>query len=377
MQQESYKPEENEKREEDGSDVDSKMVVALNIDNFLEAILESPEKLKPQTVANITAIYSIFNLDEFLTSFFDHPCENLGNLMIELFKVNWNIIPSVEDYFPILIDNTFKESLSVSSFQTRLTTVSRIVKNDILQQKNWNDCFAVYQDHISKILFNKEAMIVFSLCCIHDEHYDIASLNAILMNDMLKQIYCYISSCDEYSELFFQCLEIIMKAANNKMQIIDLVDLESFIQIIFEKPNTKSLNTLVLWRIGEFPDEGIILLRNLTKFGIRFELQEALINIKENIGNFVLQLLKEYNISDIMNDEECRDVVYALLEALEDKESVALPLYSLLIENEVNDVILQCEFLEQCESLIDNLPEETVKEFEKEVKKIKEFVFDD
>ena len=153
--------------------------------------------------------------------------------------------------------------------------------------------------------------------------------------------------------------------------------MESFIQIIFEKPNTKSLNTLVLWRIGEFPDEGIILLHNLTKFGIRFELQEALNNIKENIGNFVLQLLKEYNISDIMNDEECRDVVYALLEALDDKEAVALPLYSLLIENEVNDVILQCEFLEQCESLIDNLPEETVKEFEKEVKKIKEFVFDD
>ena len=376
MQKESYKPEENVKQEE-CTDEDKKMVVALNIDNFLEAILKSPEKLKPQTIANITAIYSVFNLGAFVTSFFDHPCEMLGNLMIELFKVNWNLILSVEDYFAILIDNTFKESISVSSFQTRLTIVSRIVKNEILQQKKWNDCFTAYYDHVSKILSNKDAMIVFCLCCIHDGHYNIVSLNATLLNEILKQIYCNISSCDEYSELFLQCLEIIMKSANNKMQVIDLIDMESFIHIIFEKPNTKPLNTLVFWRIGEFPDEGIILLRNLTKFGIRFELQEALINIKENIGNFVLQLLKEYNISDIMNDEECRDVVYALLEALEDKESVALPLYSLLIENEVNDVILQGEFLEQCEHIIDNLPEETAKEFEKEVKTIKEFVFDD
>ena len=129
MQKESYKPEENVKQEE-CTDEDKKMVVALNIDNFLEAILKSPEKLKPQTIANITAIYSMFNLGAFVTSFFDHPCEMLGNLMIELFKVNWNLIPSVEDYFAILIYNTFKESISVSSFQTRLTIVSRIVKKE-------------------------------------------------------------------------------------------------------------------------------------------------------------------------------------------------------------------------------------------------------
>ena len=140
--QQKYK--ENEHPNKHNEEAVSKVCVnALNINIFLQAILESPEKTNAQVEANLASIFSIFDLD-YIEIFLSHQHEPLGDLMLNIVRVNWNIIPSPTQYIPLLIHYTFDVILKNSSFQLRLTELSKIIEYEIVANEYWDDSLGTY-----------------------------------------------------------------------------------------------------------------------------------------------------------------------------------------------------------------------------------------
>ena len=203
-----YKAIEAKKRLSSDHNEASASVNALNINIFLQEILNCPEKLKAQTIVDLLAIYSIFDIDNYIEIFLAHVVKTLGNLMLQLVKVNWCIIPDPSQYIPLLIKYTFDVTLDTKSYKLRLTLLSQIVENEISRNNFWDECLSIYVSNVTSFIDNKEAMIVFALCCIHEREIEISQWEESQINDIINQILYHISECDLYSDIFLQSLEL-------------------------------------------------------------------------------------------------------------------------------------------------------------------------
>ena len=371
-----YKEKEEKQDHSDNTNQTKYEVHALNINTFLDSILESPEKLNTEAEAILTSMFATFDIG-YIEKFLSHEHELLGNFMFNLMRVNWNIIPSNTDYIPMLIHYAFDVELDKSSFQLRLTILSKIIEKEMTVNKFWDVYICVYIDNIQLLLLNKEAMIVFVLCCIHCESCDTNAWDDCLKNEFFKCFYKHISACDLYSNTFLQCLNIITSSEENVQQIISFVDMDFFIKQLYEKANTNAFNTIVVWRIESYPDERVKLLYKLNEIGICDDLVEMDMDKKVNIGNALLLILDDASITDVLNEGACINVVCALLEVTEDMETIALRLYAMLISRNAISFFNEEYLRECCETLMQEIDATDKGKYEEEAKIVAGFICDD
>ena len=338
--------------------------------------MKKPELLTEHVISNISAIHAVFDVDAFLIDFLKHPIESLGNLMMIIIKVNWMIIPDSEKYLPILIENTFSMSAQSKAFQIRLNTLSEIIEYEISNKKSWNDSFSLFIENIEMYVHNKNAMIVFSLCCLHFGECNACSWSETLLVEVSKQLCFHISECDFYSDIFLQCLSNITNEIGDRKVAIENADTESFIYSLFEKEETRPFYTLILWRLNEFPSERITLLQKLAAYEINTELSEAPHKIKENICTTLVQIIKNCDIKEIINDPICYHVLDVLIHASQVFIDTGLCLYELIISKDCVQFLDVDDFCECCSSLIDELDENDRTRFPNEVAVIEKFISD-
>ena len=366
-----YKDEDVITRKEDQATKDP--MIALQIDAFLEKILESPNLLKKRTIASLCAVPAIFNVDAFFTLFTEHEDELLSDLMFMLIMKNWSLIEEPAQYLEPMIDHAFVSSIRRESFVYRITAISNIIENEMLKIDFYASCILTFQIKVHMIMDIKEAMIVFALSTIHESSAFLDQWEEKeSIHEVLKFICKFISECDGYSELFVKCLNIINNESSVLEEIIEIVDIHLFEIKLMENENTTAFSEIVKMRLTKYPEEGLDLLHHFAENNISSELIEMKKNVNENFCRVIFDIFKYYNLREIITDEKISEVINTIVEVVVDCEDEGFQIYSFLIREKLFDLFDKETFIDGCEHLLDN--EDNKEKHNEETKQIGEFL---
>ena len=242
--------------------------------------------------------------------------------------------------------------------------------------KYYNTVFITFHEKVHMITSIKEAMTVFALSTIHNSssYYDKWEEPGII-HEVLKSLYKNITDCDDLSKSFLKCLFIISDEIPIHDEIIELIDLDTFIINLYAYEKTEAFEELVNLRIDRYPDEGIRFLMYLGENEIVSDFPDFKTNLKTKLCKVVFRIFRKYNIRRLINDDAFKQLLEIIVDVASEIEEIGVQIYSFLINEKLFDLFDEGRFTENCEVLLDMV--ETDENYEEEVRIIQEFVRND